>query len=149
MGLVMEEYRMLMEFPNHMYRVYFPLRGDNVIPELSKLLKISNLIKFLEKNASVLKWKILEAELERNKSQHRSLIERYRLVVLDIFGLVLFPSLMSVISFEVVIVFVEYENTQVNLIATILDETIITIIHYRKLERGQSDVARSCCTYGW
>jgi lipoprotein NlpI len=96
-----------------------------------------------------LKWKILEAELERNKSQHRSLIERYRLVVLDIFGLVLFPSLMSVISFEVVVVFVEYENTQVNLIATILDETIITIIHYRKLERGQSDVARSCCTYGW
>lgn len=58
---VVEEYRMLMEFRNHMYRVYFPLRGDKVIPELSKLLKIPNPIRFLEKNTSALKLKILKA----------------------------------------------------------------------------------------
>ena len=146
---VVGEYRMLMEFHNHMYRVYFPLRGDKVILDLSKLLKIPNPIKFLKKNVSVWKWKILEAELERNKSQHGSLIKRYRLVTFDIFDLVLFPSLMSVISFEVVVAFVEYENTQVNPIATILDETILTLIHRRKLENGQSDVTRSYCIYGW
>jgi len=56
---------MLLEFPNHLYMVYFPLRDDKVIPELSKLLKISNLTKFLEKDAIKLKWKLLEVRLER------------------------------------------------------------------------------------
>jgi len=42
-----------------MYRVYFPLIDDKVVLELSKLLKIPNLNKFLTKNASGLKWKLL------------------------------------------------------------------------------------------
>jgi hypothetical protein len=41
----MEEYGMLTEFPNNLYRIYFPLRSDKIIPELSKLLRISNLEK--------------------------------------------------------------------------------------------------------
>jgi hypothetical protein len=48
----MEEYGMLIEFHDHLYRVYFPLKDDKVIIELSKLLKVPNLTKFLEKNAS-------------------------------------------------------------------------------------------------
>jgi len=56
------------EFPKH--RVYFPLRNDKVIPELSKLLKILHLSRFLEKNGSGLKWKFLEVELERKKEQY-------------------------------------------------------------------------------
>ena len=36
----MEEYMMLTEFPNDLYRIYFPLRYDKIIPELSKLLRI-------------------------------------------------------------------------------------------------------------
>jgi hypothetical protein len=44
----MEEYGMLTEFPNNLYRIYFPLRSDKIIPELSKLLGIANLEKFLE-----------------------------------------------------------------------------------------------------
>ena len=38
--------------PDHLYRVYFPSKDDKVIIKLSKLLKIPNLTKFLEKNAS-------------------------------------------------------------------------------------------------
>jgi len=50
-----EEYGMLTEFPNNLYWIYLPLRSDKIIPELSKLLRISNLEKFLEKNATGLK----------------------------------------------------------------------------------------------
>jgi len=46
---------MLTEFPNQLHRVYFPLRSDKIIPELSRLLRISNLEKVLEKNATGLK----------------------------------------------------------------------------------------------
>jgi hypothetical protein len=56
---------MLTEFPYQLHRVYFPLRSDKIIPELSRLLRISNLKKFLEKNATDLKWKMLETELEK------------------------------------------------------------------------------------
>ena len=67
-----EEYGMLMEFPKHLHKVYFPLRSDKVIPELSKLLKIPYLSRFLEKNASGLKWKFLEVELEKkNRNMDR------------------------------------------------------------------------------
>jgi hypothetical protein len=64
----MEEYRMLMEFSNHMHKVYFPLKDNKVILKLSKLLKIPHLDGFLEKNASGLKCKLLEIELERKRS---------------------------------------------------------------------------------
>ena len=50
-----EEYGLLIEFPNNLYQIYFPLRSDKIIPELSKLLRISNLEKFLEKNGTGLK----------------------------------------------------------------------------------------------
>jgi len=56
---------MLTEFPNPLYRIYFPMRSGKIIPKLLKLLKISNLEKFLEKNAIGLKWKMLEIELEK------------------------------------------------------------------------------------
>ena len=117
-----------------MYRVYFPLRDDKVISEMSKPLKIPNLTKFLEKNASVLKWKLLEVELKRKKSQHGSMIERDRLVTLDIFGLVLFPNIIGVISLEIAATFVDYENAQINLV-TRLAETILTLNHYRKTRK--------------
>jgi hypothetical protein len=75
---------MLMEFPKHLHKVYFPLRSDKVIPELSKLLKFPYLDRFLEKNVSCLKWKLLEAELEKKKSEDGSVSERERLITLGI-----------------------------------------------------------------
>ena len=84
-----EEYGMLTEFPKHLHRVYFPLRNDKVIPELSKLLKIPHLSRFLEKNGSGLKWKFLEVELERKKEQYGSMLERDRLIALGIWSRVI------------------------------------------------------------
>jgi len=126
---------MLLEFPNHLYMVYFPLRDDKVISQLSKLLKIPNLTKFLEKDAIELKWKLLEVGLERKNLQHGSLIESDRLVVLGIVGPVLFSSLTGVISLEVATAFLEYESTQINPVTAILVETILTLNHSRKTRK--------------
>jgi hypothetical protein len=133
----MEEYGMLTEFPNNLYMIYFPLRSDKIIPELLKLLRIVNLEKFLEKNATGLKWRMLEIELEKKSGS-----EKERLIALGIFGLVLFPSQTGVVSLKAAAAYVEYENTQINPVAAILAKTILTLNHYRKTEKG----AMRCCT---
>ena len=56
---------MLMEFPNDLYEICFPLRSNKIILELSKLLRIANLERFLETNVAGLKWKMLEFEQEK------------------------------------------------------------------------------------
>ena len=122
---------MLSEFPNNLYWIYLPLRSNKIIPELSKLLRISNLKKFLEKNATSLKWRIIEIELEK-----KSGLEKERLIALGIFGLVLFPSQTGVVSLEAVFAYVEYKNTQINHVATILVETILTLNHCKRTEKG-------------
>jgi len=128
---------MLTEFPNNLYRIYFPLRSDKIIPELSKLLRITNLEKFLEKNATGLKWGMLEIELEK-----RSGSEKERLITLGIFGLMLFPSQTVVVSLEAAAAYVEYKNTQINPVDAILAETILTLNHCRRTRKG----AMRCCT---
>jgi hypothetical protein len=132
----MEEYGMLTEFPNPLYRIYFPMISEKIIPELLKLLRTSNLEFFLEKIAIGLKWKILEIELEKKSGS-----EKERLIALGIFGPVLFPSQTGVVSLEAVAAYVEYENTQTNLVTTILAETILTPNHCRKIGKG----AMRCC----
>ena len=122
---------MLIEFPNNLYRIYFPLRFDKIIPELSKLLRISNLEKVLGKNDTSLKWRMLEIELEKKSGS-----EQERLIALGIFGLVLFPSQTGLVSLEAAAAYVEYENTQIN-----LAETILTLNHCRKTGKG----AMRCC----
>jgi len=128
---------MLTEFPNNLYRIYLLLRSDKIIPELSKLLGISNLEKFLEKNATGLKWRMLEIELEK-----KSGLEKERLITLGIFGIVLFSSHTGVVSLEAAAAYVEYENTQINPVVAVLAETILTLNHCRRTEKG----AMRCCT---
>jgi len=127
---------MLTEFPNNLYMIYFPLRSDKIIPELSKLLRIANLEIFLENNATGLKWRMLEIELEK-----RSGSEKERLIALGMFGLVLFLSQMGVMSLEAAAAYVEYKNTQINPVAAILAETILTLNHCRRTRKG----AMRCC----
>jgi hypothetical protein len=64
------------------------------------------------------------------------------LIALGIFGLVLFPSQTRVVSLDAATAYIEYENTQVNLVAAILTETILTLNHYRRTGKG----AMRCCT---
>jgi len=134
---IMKEYGMLTEFPNNLYRIYFPLRFNKIIPELSKLLRIANLENFLENKTTCLKWRMLEIELEKKSGS-----EKERLIALGIFGLVLFPSQTGVVSLEAVVAYVEYENTQINQVAVILAETILTLNHCRRTGKG----VMRCCT---
>ena len=64
-------------------------------------------------------------------------IKRERLIALGIFGLVLFPSQIGIISLEATTAYVEYENTQINPVASILAETIITLNHCWRAEKGE------------
>ena len=63
------------------------------------------------------------------------------MIALGIFGLVLFPSQTGLVSLEVAAAYVEYENTQINPVAVNLAETILTLNHCRKTEKG----AMRCC----
>jgi hypothetical protein len=93
--------------------------------------------KFLEKNATSLKWKMLEVELEKKSGS-----EKERLIALGMFGLVLFPSQTGVISLEAAAAYVEYENTQITPVAAILAKTILTLNHCKRAGKG----AMRCCT---
>jgi hypothetical protein len=64
------------------------------------------------------------------------------LIALSIFGLVLFPSQTGVVSLDVATAYVEYENTQINPVAAILAETIMTLNHCKRTRKG----AMRCCT---
>ena len=64
------------------------------------------------------------------------------MIALGIFGLVLFPSQTGLVSLEAAAAYIEYENTQINLVAAILAETILTLNHCRRTEKG----AMKCCT---
>jgi hypothetical protein len=62
--------------------------------------------------------------------------KRERLIALGMFGLVLFPSQTGVMSLDAAAAYVEYENTQINLVAAILPETILTLNHCRRTGKG-------------
>jgi hypothetical protein len=67
--------------------------------------------------------------------------EKYRILALGIFRLVLFLNLTRIISLEAAATFIEYKNSQINLTTTILGETILTLNHCRKVGKG----SMSCC----
>ena len=56
-----------------------------------------------------LKWKVIDARMKKNSEEGRLGDERYRLVAFAIFGLILFPSEIGVISLEAASIFLEYE----------------------------------------
>jgi hypothetical protein len=80
---------------------------------------------------------MLEIEPEK-----KSGLEKERLIALGIFGLVLFPSQTGLMSLEATATYVEYENTQINPMAAILAETILTLNHCRRTGKE----AMRCCT---
>jgi hypothetical protein len=64
--------------------------------------------------------------------------KKNKLIALCIFGFVLFPSLTSVISLEIIAMFVKYKNTQINPIVVMLAETILIVNHCRRIgKKGQ------------
>jgi len=63
-------------------------------------------------------------------------IERCKILALGIFGLVLCLFIARIISLELINLFVEYENTKIDHLATILAETILSLNHCRKNRKG-------------
>jgi hypothetical protein len=79
--------------------------------------------------------------MKKNVEEGKLGEERYRLVAFAIFGLVLFPSEIGVISLEAASVFIEYERDRINPSSAILGETMLSLNHYRMHGKG----AMRCC----
>ena len=79
--------------------------------------------------------------MKKNAKKGKLGDERYRLVAFAIFGLVLFPSEIGVISLEEASVFIEYERDRINPSSAILGETMLSLNHYRTHGKG----AMRCC----
>jgi hypothetical protein len=69
--------------------------------------------------------------MKKNAEEGKLGDERYRLVAFAIFGLVLFPSEIGVISLEAASVFIEYEHDRINPSSAILGETMLSLNHCR------------------
>jgi hypothetical protein len=63
-------------------------------------------------------------------------------LALRVFGLVLSLYTVEIVSLEAANLFVEYENTKINNPSTvILDETILSLNHFKKIGKG----SMRCC----
>jgi hypothetical protein len=74
--------------------------------------------------------------MKKNAEEGKLGDERYRLVTFAIFGLVLFPSKIGVISLEATNVFVEYEYDRINPFSANLAETMLSLNHCRMHGKG-------------
>jgi len=82
----LEEYDLLTEFHQNLYKVYFHQRRDKVLIELAQLIKVLDLYKILEKSATGQKWKMIEEIFERRKNDSIFVEEKGRILALKIFS---------------------------------------------------------------
>jgi hypothetical protein len=94
----LKEYGLLTEFPRNLYKVYFHQRHDKMLIELVELIKVPYFHKILKKSVTSLKWKMIEEVFKRMKNDSRFVEEKGRILVLEIFSLVLFPNLTIIIN---------------------------------------------------
>jgi hypothetical protein len=67
----LEEYGLLTEFPQNLYKVYFHQIRDKMLIELAELIKVSNLYKILEKNTTSLKLKMIKEVFKKRNNQFK------------------------------------------------------------------------------
>jgi hypothetical protein len=79
--------------------------------------------------------------MKKNVEEGKLGNEWYKLVAFAIFGLVLFPFEIGVISLEAANAFVEYKHTRINHSTIILAKTMLPLNHYRTHEKE----ALRCC----
>jgi len=63
-------------------------------------------------------------------------IDKHIILALGIFGLVLCPSNVGIISLEAINLFVEYEKTKINPSVVILAETLLSLNHCKRTDKG-------------
>lgn len=71
MCATLEEYGLLTEFPRNLCKVYFHQRRDEVLTELTKLIKVTYLYTILEKSANDLRWKMIKEVFKRRKNDFK------------------------------------------------------------------------------
>jgi len=136
MVYTIEEYDILIYFPEDVHKEYFHQRTKNILEELAKILWINQMNKYREKNYGGLRWKRLEELLIAKKFDPNARMEKCRILILRIFRLELYPFTIGIISLEETNLFIEYKNTKINPYATILAETIPYINYYRNTRKG-------------
>ena len=67
----LEEYGLLTEFPQNLYKVYLHQIRNKMLIELAELIKVSNLYKILEKNTTSLKWKMIKEVFKGRNNQFK------------------------------------------------------------------------------
>jgi hypothetical protein len=136
----LEEYERILDFPNNSHKIYLRQRFEDTASEVVNLLGLGKISQCRVADGGF-KWKVIEARMKKNAEEGKLGDERYRLVAFTIFGLVLFPSKIKVISLEAANVFIEYENDRINPSSAILRETMLSLNHYRTHGKG----AMRCC----
>ena len=136
----LEEYERILDFPNNSHKIYHRWRFEDTTSEVISLLGLGKISQCRVAEGGF-KWKVIEARMKKNAKEGKLGDERYRLLAFAIFGLVLFPSEIRVISLEAANVFVEYEHDRINPSSAILGETMLSLNHYRTHGKG----AMRCC----
>jgi hypothetical protein len=137
----MEEYEKVLDFPNNGRKIYFRQKFKDTASEVVNLLGLGKISQCRVADGGF-KWKFIKAGMKKNAEEGKLGDERYKLVAFTIFGLVLFPSKIRVISLEAANVFVEYEYDRINPSLAILAETMLSLNHYRMYGKG----AMRCCS---
>ena len=136
----MEEYERVLDFPNNSRKIYLRRKFEDTTSEVVNLLGLGKISQCRVADRGF-KWKVIEAIMKKNAEEGKLGDERYRLVAFAIFGLVLFPSEIGVISLEGANVFIEYEYDRINPSSEILVETMLSLNHCRMHGKG----AMRCC----
>jgi len=136
----LEEYERILDFPNNNHRIYLRRRFEDTASEVVSLLGLGKISQCRVADGGF-KWKVIEARMKKNSEEVKLGDERYRLVAFAIFGLVLFPSEIGVISLEAASVFIEYERDRINPSSAVLGETMLSLNHCRTHGKG----AMRCC----
>jgi hypothetical protein len=137
----MEEYERVLDFPNNGRKIYLRRKFKDTASEVVNLLGLEKISQCRVADGGF-KRKVIEARMKKNAEEGKLGDERYKLMAFAIFGLVLFPSEIGVISLEATNVFVEYEHDLINPSSAILAETMLSLNHCRMHGKG----AMRCCS---
>jgi len=109
----LEEYERILDFLNNSHKIYLRRKFEDTASEVVNLLGLGKISQCRVANGGF-KWKVIEARMKKNTKEGMLGDERYRIVAFAIFGIVLFPSEIGVISLEAANVFIEYEHDRIN-----------------------------------
>ena len=109
MTSTLEEYERILYFSNNSHTIYLRWKFKDTTSEVVMLLCLRKINQCKVADGGF-KWKIIEARMKENVEEGKLGDKQYKLVAFAIFGLVLFPYEIGVISLEDMNAFIEYEH---------------------------------------